>query len=189
MPQPYVHGPGHLFPFIGAGKQPVYLGTAENTPRLEIRPAHTPYFNSIFSTRVPMDWNDQGAEAFLIADVNRWSEPIYQALSSRPNPGGTPGLQAPGELGSVVIFEGLSFPLAIQFPYFFKQAMSAGGMVPGYRLLNVRLVGPDTLEPINMEPSKRRLIFHALPTISIGPNNSTITQLWDYNMSGLPTVS
>lgn len=189
IPQPWTHGPGHLFPWVGAGGgglTPAYLGTAEVTPRIEIRNANEPYFNSIFSTRVPMDWSDQGEEAFVYADVNRWAEAVYEATMTRPNPFGTMGIRFGGEQGALSIFEGFAYPLTIQFPFQISHPAFASGL-PGIRFLNCKLVGPDTWEPIGTTPSKRRLIWHCLPSVTIGPNNSIISQLYDFNL-GSPLV-
>ena len=144
MPQGFVVGSCHIFAGVGSGRSFLYLGTAETTPRLEIRPEHVPFFNSIFSTRVPLDWCDQGAANVFMADINRLNMPVATQLFSRPNPGGAFGVQAAGELGSLVIQEGYAYQLAIQFPYSSKPAMSGGPGGPlqsGFTFLNARLVG------------------------------------------------
>ncbi len=188
-PQPFTHGPGHIFPGVGPGKSPLYLGTATTTPRIELRPEVVAYFNSIYSPNVPMDWCDVGEQAYVFADVNRWNEAdVLSKCQSRPNPGGQRGLHAAGDLGTVVIFEGFSYPLWIQFPY--STAKAAMSNAPaGYRFFNARLVGPDIIEPINMTPSSRRLIWHCLEAITAAPGNVTVSQLYDFNMTGLPQVA
>lgn len=188
MAQGFVTGACHIYPGIGAGKSYVYLGTAEMTPRLEIRPEHVPYFNSILSTRVPLDWCDQGFANVFMADINRLNMPVAAGMFSRPNPGGVFGLQAAGDLGTLVIQEGFSYPLCIQFPYSAKPAMqtgSGGAMPAGYVFANARLVGPDSWEPLNMTPLKIRFVWELLPTTTVGANNMTVAQ---YHVSQMPTL-
>ncbi len=196
MPQPYVAGPCHFFPFIGAGRTPTYFGTTENTPDLEVRPAHTPYFNSLNGTKVPMDWCDQGAEHYLVGDFNRFSWTQYLVMASRPNAGGVFGIQAEGDMGTMVIFERLSYSLAIQFPYAAKAAMGSasapgGPMPPGFLYLNARLVGPDRITPNNMEPLKIRMVWHILPTVVPGIGNMVRSGLIDpaFNFASLPSIT
>jgi hypothetical protein len=187
-PQPWVTGPGHLFAHVGSAGAPLYLGTAENNPRIEIRPAYSPYFNNLFSPKVPMDLLFQGEEAFLYLDVNRFNFTVWNAMHSRPSPTGTRGTWTAGQLGSFQIFEANAYAFTVQFPY--ARAKSAmAGLEYCYRFYNVTPVGPDSLEPIGMDYHKRRIILHALPTLTVGIYNTTVGTLFDNVDTGLPTVT
>ncbi len=184
--QPWVTGPGHIFIANNVGGVPQYLGTAEVSPRIEIRPANTLYFNSIFSTRIPMDWSDQGEEAFTSVDLNRWDETVYRQITSRPRFTGTRGTYAVGDFGTLVAFENYAYQVWIQFPNSAKAAMT--NMPAGYHFILSRLIGPDMIDPINTDPSKRRLVFHHLPLLAYGAGNLTVGVLYNHDMSALPQL-
>lgn len=195
MAQPYVTGPAHLYVGLGASFAPLYLGTAERTPRIEIRPAWDAVFNDIAGGKIPLDWLYEGEEAFVTADVTRWNEPVYTLLSARPRTstaGAVQGQNVPGDIGTLLISENFAFPLWIQFPYVGKAAMAAGNLPPGYRFIAAWLEGPDDLDNLGTMARKTRLVFHcgrayALSTNAAG-GGMTFT-LYDHNMTGLPQIN
>ncbi len=186
--QPFVTGPGHIFIANNVGGSPQYLGTAETSPEIEINPEETPYFNSIFSTKIPMDWCDQGEQAFTTIDLNRWDETIYRQIVSRPRFNGTRGSYAIGDFGTLVAFENYAFQVWIQFPNVAKAAMSGDGMPAGYHFFLSRVIGPDRIAPINTDPSHRRVVFHHIPLLAYGLGNLIVGTLYNHDMSALPQL-
>lgn len=182
-----VTGPGFIYVGVGSAYAPVLLGTAEVSPRIEIQPAVVPYFNNIAGPNVPMDLVDVGQQAFVFCDMNRLESSVMAKVQSRPNFGGTRGTQAAGAMGSFAIYEGYTYPLWVQFPYSAKSAMS--DMEAGYHFFNAYMVGPDRLESIGMTPLKRMCVWHCLPTLSVGANNTVVSTLYDHSMSGLPAAT
>lgn len=188
MASPYVTGPAHIFCGLQTGGALLYLGTAERWPQVTIRPHYAPLFNDI-GGGVPVDMCYDGEEAFTIADISRWNEPVYALLSARPRPSSgllTPrGADIAGDVGTLMVTEGHAYPVVVQFPYAAKPAYAAAGMPAGYRFPTSYLAGPDTLEPLGTTPSKRRLIWHHLRQYSAVAQAFV---LYNHDLSGLPAV-
>lgn len=203
MAKQYVTGPAHLFvgvdPTIvratttavagaaGAVRSvaPAYLGTAERYPKISLRPAYEPTYTDQ-GAKVPHDMAFMGEEGFVAADISRWNEPVYNALASRPrHRAGLRGFTGSQDHGSLLIAEGLAYELWVLFPYASKAAFSAD-MPAGYHFHAAYLIGPDELEPLGTTPRKIRLMWHALRTYT-AQNGSY--QLYDHDMSGLPTIN
>lgn len=187
--QPWVTGPGHIFAGVGAGKAPVYFGTAEATPRIDIRPAFTPYFNSLYSSKLPMDQVFDGEEIVISGDFTRWDEAVLAAMQAlrASTTAAFRGAVPAGGYGTMQVFESFCYPLWVQFPYAAKAAYS--NMPAGYRVYNAILIGPDGVEPIGPTPSKRRLTWWGAPTLTVGAFNTTAGATYDHVMSGLPSVN
>lgn len=162
MAQPYVTGPCSIFVGVGAGGSPVFLGHAERSPSIQIRPSFSPVFNDIAGQRVPYDYIYDGEEGMVSADVTRWNESVYTTIASRPLHSGADGLNAPGEIGSLMGLEGLAYPLWLLFPYASKPAMVAGGMPAGYRFAKAFLEGPDGLDGLGTTNRRLRLNFKCM---------------------------
>lgn len=188
MAKPYVTGPCHLFLGVGPSGAAIYLGTAERTPEIQIRPSWSPVFNSI-AGEVPFDWLFEGEEAFLTADLTRWNEPVYAASASRPNAGATRGRNIPGDLGTLMISEGFAYQLWALFPYsILKPAFS--DQQQGFRFPAAFLEGPDSLSGLGTINRRNRLMFHAGRAYSINPSGLGMDFLcYDGDMSGLPPIN
>ncbi len=182
----WVTGPGHIFVGNQLNGIPQYLGTAEETPEIDINPEQTPYFNSVFSTKIPLDWCDQGEQAFTTIDLNAWDETVYRQIVSRPRFTATRGSYSIGDFGTLVAYEGYAYQVWIQFPNSAKAAMAT--MPAGYHFFVSRCIGPDKISPINTDPSHRRIVFHHLPALAFGAGNLVVGTLYDHNMSALPQL-
>lgn len=181
MARQYVTGAAHIFVGVGAGYSPVYLGTAERYPKIVLRPNYKPTFADQ-GGEVPFDMSFQGEEGFVFADISRWNEATYAALAARPRPNGIRGSNAPGDVGTLLQAEGMTYPLWVYFPYFSKPAFA--GMPAGYRFLSSYVAGPDELEPLGTTPRKIRLTWHCLRAYRIIQGRESF-YLYDHNMSQL----
>ena len=188
MAQPFVTGPAHLFCGLGSGGAAEYLGTAEVTPRIENDPQYMPLWNDIGATRIPTDICYQGEQAYVSADITRWNESTYAKLAAHPRPNGTRGTNVGGDLGTLLLLEGFTFTLWIQFPYSaLKAAYSTQPL--GYRYANAYVLGPDVLEPLGTQPRKNRIIWHCLRLLAPSTNNSIAAFLYDNDTTGLPQIN
>ena len=144
MAQPYSTGPAIIYVGLG-GSTPVELGTAENGPRIMIDPKWEDLFNDL-GGKTPFDKMYQGESAVVSATLTVWDELVYTALAARFSPGLTRGIDIPTARGTLMLTEGQSYPLWVQYPFVIKAAYSAS--MPGcYRFNAAMLIGPDALEP------------------------------------------
>lgn len=175
MAKPYVRGPGFLFANVGGGGSAVFLGTAERSPRIQVRPHFSPVYNDLAGQSVPLDMSFDGEDGFVIADLTRWNESGYAALASRPRFTGARGTSVPGDIGTLMITEGWAYGLYCLFPYQSKTAYA--DMPPGYHFPAAFLEGPDDLDNINTTGGKVRLIWHCLRAYAInsGQPGATFT--------------
>jgi hypothetical protein len=194
MARQYVTGPAHLFVGLGT-KGGVYLGTAEKFPRISIRRQFHPTYTDQGGL-IPHDMAYMGEEAFVAADISRWNESVYAQLAALPRPNSSVGLSSPvqapvrgtnvgGDIGTLLVGEGMALSLYVQFPYAALKAAIYPDMPPGYRFAAAYLVGPDELEPLGTTPRKERLLWHCLRTYNA--KSPTLYTLYDFNLTGLPT--
>lgn len=191
MAQPYVRGPAHFFVGIGAGQSPVYLGTAERTPKIQIRPAWSPVFNDIAGQKIPYDWSFDGEEGYVVYPFTRWVDPVWRACQARPRPpiiGGVPGLNVAGDIGTLMNTEGMGYPIWVLFPYAAKTAYNT--QPAGYHFFSSWLMGPDDLDRNNTDAALVNGVWYCSrkPTLNIAAAGLDML-LYDYNVAGLPPIS
>jgi hypothetical protein len=143
-----------------------YLGTCEKAPRIVERPAWKPAYNDVGGQEIPLDISYQGVEAFTFARLTRWNESVLFALQARPTSRGLRGINLAGDIGSLILTEGLAMELRIFFPYVAKPAYALGGMPAGYRFPATILEGPDELDELGTAPRIVSLIFHHYRTFN-----------------------
>lgn len=163
------------------GYVPVYLGTAEKSPVLEINRGWLPWQDDEQGTSIPSDELYEGEEVWVTADISRWNEPVYAALAAVINRGplgGARGMNFSGDIGTSMVYEGYTYPLILQFPFAGKPLYAARGMPPGYRMFNAILAGPDRLDPLGTGPSKRRLVWRCRDYLDLVSGASA---LYDHN--------
>lgn len=186
---PQVIGPCLVHAGVGgslAAKKPVFFGTCEDSPQVQISHQWEPLFNALGGCRLPSDQSYQGENATIRLDLTRWQEVVRQAVSAAPYPGGIAGFHPFGHLGALMKTEGAYFPLWLQFPYAVTQpAMQAAGMVLGYRFLACRME-TDDLGPLSPRPRKVSIVVSAEPLFD---SRTLAWKLYDHNMAGVPTFS
>jgi hypothetical protein len=196
MAQPWATGPVHIFTGTAGGNtgpnaSAEYFGTGERAPNIRIRRGWSPVFNDLSGTEVPFDMMYESQEAFVTVTMTRWNEPCFQRLSSMPNPAtanafGGVFLDNPGDIGSLMLTEGLAFQLWLQFPYASKTSYGANNVLPpGLHFYSAWFEGPDEWE-VGTTSNKRLCVFHAVPQFFL-PSGQFI--LGDYNMSALPGIN
>lgn len=190
MAIPYVTGPVHIY--VGTGGAPprnpaspgtpVYLGSAEVAPRIRLNPQWVPVNNDAAGARLPYDVIWSGEDGTISGALTVWNWAVYAACRRRPNNAGTIGFNAVGDVGTLMVTEGMAYPLWLHFPYFTK--FSGAGMPAGRRFLACWLLGPDEEEP---GTGVNRVHFTFQAHRWYDPSTGTFT-LYDENMSGIPAV-
>ena len=190
----YTAGPTHVY--VGLQNcspgQALYLGTCEEAPVIEVTPEYRPVRNDI-GGETPFDLSFQGESAVTQGDFNRLNRSAYNGLAARPRSlqaGSTPGLNAPGDVGSLVLTEGDGISLFLLFAFGAngaspKPAYIANGLPPGYRFPVSVLFGPDRITT-GTRPQKYSLLFRSIRLWS------PLTQsflLYDFGVAGLPGIN
>lgn len=136
MAQLYCTGPALFFASLGNGGTPVFFGTCEKAPVIELHPSYTHVYNDIGGQQTPFDSVYDGEYATVTGDFNRINENIYALMSEKARSANLRGSDIPGGIGRLMLTEGASFFLYVQFPYAFKLAFQnniSGPMPLGYR--------------------------------------------------------
>lgn len=185
MAQPFVTGPVWIYVGIGnaVSKTPVFLGTAEDGPKKQHLVGWEPVMNDVTGSKKPLDQGYQGESAIVRADLTRYNEDVLAALVARPNPFGTRGLNAFGDLGALMLTEGLAYPLWLRYPYASKAAYST--MPPGDRFVASWLVSPEDYVQ-GTKPKKVSVIWYCQGVFS--PVTGGVL-LYDHDMTGLPDIN
>jgi hypothetical protein len=190
MAQLYTTGPAHIFLSDKTGyvspSSALYLGTAEESPAIQIEPLYEPVVNTL-GGKTPFDVSYQGEMAKTAVTLNRFNEDTYRVLvANRPSPLGTRGLNGPLDVGSLILTEGLYLTFWMTFPFVSKAVMAAGNMPLGYRFPATIPAGPDELAPLGTVPRKLRLLFWHLRLWDVSTGQFL---LYDHNVLGLPTIN
>jgi hypothetical protein len=107
---------------------PIYLGTSEFSPYLEVDKQYVPLYNDLGGPLIPFDKAYAGKQAFVAADLTRlnWEgisrimdDPIFSAgdLDEALNDGSS-------DTGTLILTEGYAFGLYLVWPYQAVQAYS-----------------------------------------------------------------
>lgn len=197
MAQLWVTGPAHIyfaFPNGSGGQNtPVYFGTCEDAPYIEIIPHYEDVRNSIGGT-VPFDKSYQGELALIDLDLNRYNEGVYATLAARPRAGaggGPRGTNVAGDVGTLMLTEGFCTGVYVKFDYGAagaapKQAFIGGGMPFGYHFPFCVPAGPDKLKGLGTTPRKTNVMLFALR--GFNPATQTFT-LYDNITTALPAIN
>jgi hypothetical protein len=166
MAQTYVTGAIHHYVSFGAKADgtllragPVYLGTAENRPLVEIQPAWEPVHNDLRGDVKPFDLIYQGEDAIVVTDLNRFNELVYQAMASRTQ--NLLGQDTRLDTGALALANNVAFGLWLKFD-FFGTIRAPATLPAGYYFPNVVLAGPDTLDQLGTRVRRTRCIFQAI---------------------------
>jgi len=140
---------------------PVFLGTAETPPTIEIIASWDAVETDNGGTEQPSERLTEGEEALIAADFTRFNELVYEVLAARSQTnafaGSFPGW---GQIGKAVALEGLTLPLWVVFPYSGKPVYGLAGQPFGYRFYRTVLESPDRLR-VGSTPRVTSLRFRA----------------------------
>lgn len=198
MAQPWVTGPGHMYVGISGGNAPVYLGVCKTTPRINFTPRFSQVMSDTAGDQIPHDWIYSGKDANLFGDLTVWNWTTLLGVMARPNPvitgfvtGLPPGFGTDsanltgvgqGSRGTLMVTEGWSYTLWVQFPYASKSAF--GGFMPaGFRFPTSFLIGPDDFD-MGTKANEIRIAFHMASKQAA--NGDWV--LCDGNMTALPAT-
>ncbi len=142
-----------------------YLGTCEFAPRILVNPRYVPIQSSVAGgpDATPHDKFWMGEDALISGTLTDWNELVYEQVAARPVAavGGVPGKDS--GRGRMMVLEGLSYSLWVQFPYATaggrKAVYGTGGMPAGYRFPAAWLGGPEDMA-IGTGANKRSIIFY-----------------------------
>ena len=172
---------------LQGGSTPYFFGHTEGTPDFKKRPYFEPVMSDLSGTKVPFDILLEGEDAIISGVFTRYNESVYAAMDSigNLNPAFR-GIEGTYERGSLMLAEGLAYPLYMQFPFSAKAAMA--GLPPGYRLFAAYLI--DNGMPSNgTRPKKLALSWHCMPVFYLTGSNQWTWNLCDNNLAALPPIN
>lgn len=124
MAQPFVTGPAGLYLLFPGQSSILFLGHSQRGCRIEDVYEWEPVLNDVSGTRYPFDMAFEGVESFVSCELTRWNMPVLRLLEQVPAvsaalgaPVAVPGTSQFGDLGTLMITEGMAPMLYIQFPY------------------------------------------------------------------------
>ena len=187
MAQLWTTGPVDLWTGV-AGSQlapsPVFIGHGDAAPRAEEIEHFLPVMCDLGGGQEQFDamW----LRSHLIVDVDLIRVNMAPLLKMRARPNsftGTPGITAPGDVGSLMLTEALAYPLWIRWPYS-NQAYYAG-LPNGIHAFAAYLIGPD-VHTMGTVPYKMRCTFYCMSVYQPGPQ---VFYCYDSNMNGLGAIN
>ncbi len=202
MAQLYSSGPCGVWVGCGTAGAPVFLGHAERTPTISIRPQFTDVFSDLGGQSVPFDKLYSGADAMVSMDLTRFNWGVYQTIAARSTAPGAgfvfPGSNFPGEIGTLMVTEGVATGLWLKFPYSAKPSMggtasvlpTSNALPAGYHFFSAFLMGPDEITSGTV-PNKIRCNWYCARSFSATAGNAYgqgAFILYDFNVNGLPNI-
>lgn len=160
-----------------------FLGTSQQPPRIGFNVNYDPVMNDNTGTIVPMDYQYQGQSVQLAYTLNYWNEAVLIELDRVGQFAGTVrGKDNFGDIGSLMIFEGMTFHVWVQFPYATSKAFgSAYNMPLGYHFSAARLLNYQL--DIGTQFEKRLFPIEAWPVYN-PTDGSRLT--WDTTFTNIP---
>src|SRR5215468_4767218 len=166
-------------PVLAGGNRPYYLGTSMRGVRIRIRRAYSRVWNDLSGPEIAFDKLWAGCEAMVFLDLTRWNENIYQGLIGAD-------LEGPGARGSLMMTEGVAFPVILRFPAFdFHPIFRGTGGGACYRFLAASPEGEEDWET-GTGANIRHLMLHCQ---QIYDPRSNGFMLRDFNPMGLPPTA
>jgi hypothetical protein len=195
MPQLYSTGPALIYADLGDG--PLFIGTCVRAPGISVRPHWTDVHNDLGGT-VAFDVLYESQEALVSGILNRFSEDFYEQMAQRADATTppVPGNDISGDIGSLMIFEELTYDLWVTFPYATKPfysniAAGLGAMPSGYHFPAAYLMGPDNLQIGTTTERKISASWRCLRLFQPefpGPYNTGNFFLYDFDCSAVTGI-
>lgn len=189
MAQLYSTGPVGIWVGTGASGAAVFLGHGEQAPRINTRTLWKPQ-NCDLTGDVPIDKAMTGEMATVSVTLIRYNEPVLAIIQDRAGLIGR-GVMFPGDIGTLMMTEGLNYQLWLQFPYSVKAAYTAT-MPAGYRFPGSFMESPDDLQVGTTTAKKISITFTCLPVLDMTVSNAFGTgslTLYDHDMTALTAVN
>ena len=143
-----------------------------------------------------------GQDALVSCDLIRFNWGVYETIAARSNGPGAgfvfPGSTFPGEIGTLMVTEGIATGLWLRWPYSAKPSMggtasvlpTSNAMPGGYHFYAAFLQGPDDITSGTV-PNKVRCNWYCARSFSPTAGNAFGQGsfiLYDGNMTGLPNI-
>ncbi len=148
-----IYSTGPVLIYTNVSGTAAFFGTGQQAPDIQIKAEFEPVMNDLGGTRVPFDRLYESEEGVTSVVVNRYNEGLLEAMMARPRPAvSVAGVNASGEIGSLMGAEGLAYTIWLVFPYASKAfqaaaALGAGnGAQSGYRFPYSWLIGPEQIK-------------------------------------------
>lgn len=112
------------------GILPIFLGTCEEAPIIELKPYYRPLATGD-SGDTADDVMFMGEEAMIFADINWYLESVYATISARPRYGSVRGSTSPRDIGTLMLRSGNTYPLWVVFTGSVRPAMGGASALVG----------------------------------------------------------
>lgn len=165
---------------ISTNNAPVFLGHSERAPQISVRTRYKDIYADIGGETNPFDKIYEGIECAIVSvDLIRFNYGVLESITARAaqyeNRGfNGPGTDPPGNVGSGMYLDDLSYFMWLQFPYSAKPAMmgttftsTGNAMPPGYRFFSAFLLGPEDYT-VGTVPLKVRCTWYCGRAFSSG---------------------
>jgi hypothetical protein len=191
--QPQTTGPVDIWVGIASGGTPVFLGHGERGPRIRIRRSYRPMYCDLGGDAVPFDQAHQGEMGIVSVILTRWNERVYKVIADAATTGlggnlGNRGQQDPGQIGSLMVLEGLAYDLWLRFPFAAKTVYAAGGMPAGYHFYKAMLDQEDDHDDLGTHPKRLGLTWTCLRSFDVSVTNNYGAgrfRLYDHDLTAL----
>lgn len=195
MAQLYSTGPVSVYCGIGSGGTPLFLGHGQRAPKISI----TAEFRDVecdLGGAVSFDTMYGGERGRVSVLLSRYNETVLTIIQDKAiaAAGAVRGTDDPGEIGSLMVSEGLTYGLWLNFPYNTKafNSNAANGAIPaGYHFFAAYLRGPDDIEVGSTTPKMVQCNFDCLRTFNPAISNAFgqgRLALYDHVMGVLPVI-
>lgn len=187
MATPLVPGPAPVW--YGFLAEPQFLGWTERGVTIDPSPEWLPYYCDLGGS-TPMDYSYQGQSATINFTLSRWNAATLSLLLedyAGGFPGSAPGVDVAGEIGALMVHEGLALSLWVGFPYVAKVAYQEHML--GYHFHHV-IIERESLPERGARPAKVNLTLRAVRRLLMSPahQNGLLAGtfiLYDYDMSAI----
>ena len=158
---------GPLYPSSG----PEFLGHGERAPDIEVTPRYVEH-QTDSGGDVAAELIYAGSSARISVDLVRYNMNTLKKIQARARgrastnafPNAVPGFDDAGQIGTLMVVGGCTFPLYLLFPAstrLHNSSFASGAMPPGYRFVAAYL-NPECMKMGATSPFKNHLIFDCL---------------------------
>lgn len=132
---PKVTGAVGIWCGLGPSGAPAGLGYGREAPRYKTDVGWHPFYTDLGGPAIPLDEVFASVEVMISVALNWFREDTMALVEARAGVNGFP-LNA---VGSLAIFEGLTYPLTLVFPKSLNPIYKAAGLPPGIRFLAAKV--------------------------------------------------
>lgn len=163
----------------GGGSTAKMFATGKNGVEIEPRPAYVPLMNDLAGPVVPFDQCQVGADYIVSFVATIWDEAMHKTISSLTGGGSPQGKEAPLDRGSLMLHEGLVYPLWVTYPM--AGTLAYPDLPPCYHFFAAMIISPKRMSP-GVKPYEVQFTFHCMPVYQAGGGGFIA---YDDDMSGV----